>query len=421
MKPTHAIFAAVLAAAPSALAQASFQIYAAIGDSLTAGYESGSLVETHQAQSYPLHLARQGGAISTFQQPLMGEPGIPVELALVSLSGPTIVPKASAPGTPKNLGLPRPYNNMAVPGATCVDAYQDKGSASVLAQLILRGLGTQVQQALAIRPTFVTVWVGNNDVLGAAVRGRAIEGVTLTPKNVFRQTYTALIDAVKASGTRAVVANLPDVTGIPFVTTIKPYVVDPISRQPVMINGQRVPLIGPSGPLAPNTYVTLAAAPLLATGVGVPTSVGGRGTPLPDEVLLDAGEVSMIQDYVVANNQAIREIAGAAGFPVFDANALLASFKEGRSIGGVRLTADFLTGGIFSYDGVHPTDLGYALLANGWIETINASGANLPLVNVGPYLGSPVASLSSVRAPGLPLFSQEAYEQLLETFPTVDR
>ena len=47
------------------------------------------------------------------------------------------------------------------------------------ASFILRGLGTQVQQAVALRPGLITVWIGNNDVLGAAVRGTAPDLVAI--------------------------------------------------------------------------------------------------------------------------------------------------------------------------------------------------------------------------------------------------
>jgi len=56
------------------------------------------------------------------------------------------------------------------------------------------------------------------------------------------------------------------VTTIPFVTTIKPYITDPNTGQPVLASGQRIPLIGPSGPLPANAYVLLTASSLLAQG-----------------------------------------------------------------------------------------------------------------------------------------------------------
>lgn len=423
--------AALVALAQPAAAQLNFQTYVSIGDSLAAGYSSGSLIESHQQYSVPALLARQAGQAANFQQPLITEPGIPAELTLVSLPS-TIVVKSDRVGAPKNLGLARPYNNLAVPGAIAFDALSDNGSGrSGFSPIILRGLGSQVQQAAALRPTFITLWIGNNDVLGAAVGGRAIEGITLTPKAVFRQTYARIVADLAATGAKIVAATLPDVTSIPFVTTIPPVVVNPTTRQPVIVGGSTVPLIGPNGPLASNTFVTLGASSLLARGIGIPKAAGGTDLPLPDEVLLDAGEVAIIRDFVNADNAAIREIAGAAQIPVLDINGLLSEVKaRGRHIGGVTLTADFLTGGLFSYDGVHLTDLGYAVIANEWIGLINANGGTLPLVDLAPFLGltprafgGSVATLSGVARfdEPLPEFSEDAWEQLKAVFPPVDR
>ncbi len=50
---------ALLTATP-ALAQADFSNYVALGDSLTAGFASGSLMSWYQMRSYPAILAQQG-------------------------------------------------------------------------------------------------------------------------------------------------------------------------------------------------------------------------------------------------------------------------------------------------------------------------------------------------------------------------
>ena len=47
-------------------------------------------------------------------------------------------------------------------------------------------------------------------------------------------------------------------------------------------------------------------------------------------------------------------------------------------MGGVAITAEFLTGGLFGYDGIHPTDLGYAILANEWIAALATAGSRHP-------------------------------------------
>jgi len=403
-----------LAAALPAGAQ-TFNVYVSVGDSLAAGFTNGSLVETHQRHSVPLLIAQQAGVSGSFQQPTIGAPGIPAELGLVSLVPTVISPVSATPGAPLNLNLPRPYNNLAVPGATALDALSTTTDGGGMHDLILRGLGTQIAQAKAMRPTFITLWIGNNDVLGAAIRGKVIPGETITPVQDFRQLYAGILAELRSTGARIVAANLPDVTSIPFVTTIPPVVVNPSTRQPVIVNGSTVPLLGPNGPLPQGSYVTLAASTLLAQGIGIPRALGGTGAPLPNEVVLDPGEIATIRDYVNTNNQAIRTLCDAVSVPVLDVNALLSEIASvGREIGGVRVTADFLTGGAFGYDGVHPSDLGYAILANEWIAAINATGESLPLVDLSAFLSA--AASRRAAASGFE-WTDEAWRQLLQAFP----
>src|SRR3979409_414327 len=110
MRRALILLAAALSAG-RADAQTNFTTYVSVGDSLAAGFESSSLVETHQNRSVPALIARQAG-VQGFQQPLISEPGIPPEFTLVSLVPvPVIAPKAATAGAPKNLALARPYNN----------------------------------------------------------------------------------------------------------------------------------------------------------------------------------------------------------------------------------------------------------------------------------------------------------------------
>src|SRR4030095_3415116 len=210
--------AVLLWAAPLAAQSTGFNFsgYYSLGASLAAGFESGALVRQHQAVSVPALVAHQA-AVADFQMPLVSDPGIPTELALLALSpAPIIAPKSDRIGAPLNLTLPRPYNHVAAPGATLHDSITRVSDNGGLHDLILRGRGSQLQQIVSQHPSVVTVWIGNNDVLGAAVRGRAIEGVTLTPAAAFRSQYQTLIDSLRTTGARIVAANLPDVTNIPF-------------------------------------------------------------------------------------------------------------------------------------------------------------------------------------------------------------
>ena len=317
-------------AAPALAQQSALSNYVALGDSLTAGVVNGSLVETHQRNSYPALIARQAG-LSMFAQPTVTEPGAPPELQLVSLLPSTVItPKATTAGTPNNVALPRPYNNLAVPTANTPDYVTRVTDGGGPFDLVLRGLGTAVAQGVALRANLYTLWIGNNDVLSAVVRGTAVDGTTLTPAANFRSAYDQIVTAVRSTGGALIVATIPDVTAIPFATTIPPFVINPATRQPVLVGGNPVALLGPNGPLPPGALVTLGASSLLAQGVGIPTSVGGNGQPLPGEVILDQNEVAVIQERVRVNNQAIRDIASANGATVLDLNAIFTELHGRR-------------------------------------------------------------------------------------------
>jgi hypothetical protein len=66
-------------------------------------------------------------------------------------------------------------------------------------------------------------------------------------------------------------------------------------------------------------------------------------------------------------------IASSSGGAVLvDTNARFADISaHGYQIMGITLTTAFLTGGIFSYDGVHPSTIGYTIVADEFIKAIN--------------------------------------------------
>jgi lysophospholipase L1-like esterase len=376
---------------------ADFSKYVALGDSLTAGFSNGGLGSDQQLDSFPrlIHDAATGDTTG-FQQPLVSEPGIPPQLALHGLF-PTVITPRSGMGKPLNLSLPRPYDNLGVPGATVHDLLTTVTDNGGIHDLILRGLGTAVQQALVQQPTFVTLWIGNDDVLAAAVSGVAIDGVTLTPPAAFEADLRSVVGAIRASGADLAIGNLPDVTAIPYVTTIPPVVVDPTTNQPVLVNGAPVPLIGPNGPLSSNDHVLLSATSELARGIGIPTALGGTGLPLSDSSVLSAAETAKVKARADALNSIIDQVAQDAGAALVDVAGLYDEIvQHGRVVGGIEFTDDFLTGGIFGYDGVHPTRLGYGLVANAFIDGINQTfGAHIPPVDLYPLAFAPPRGVPS--------------------------
>ena len=80
-----------------------------------------------------------------------------------------------------------------------------------------------------------------------------------------------------------------------------------------------------------------------------------------------------------------------------DINALFKGVKaNGVTINGFPATANFL-GGLFSLDGIHPTNTAYALIANDVIDALNAKiHTSIPDVDV-----SAVAAVDPLFPPNL--------------------
>jgi len=423
-KISASLLALAFLMAGAAFGQADFSKYVALGDSLTAGFSSGSINANFQNSSYPALLAKQFG-ISGFQQPLVSPPGLPPILALQRLvPTPVIGPSAATGGVPTNLTLPRPYDNMAVPGATVHDLLTKLRSTSATdpTDLILRQLGfTQLAQGLSLHPTFVTLWIGNNDALGSATAGT---DQLLTPTASFEADYRAIAGAIAASGAKMAFGNIPDVTTIPFVTTLTRFIPNPATGQPAVIAGNFVPLLGPDGPLQPGDFVLLTATSELAVGRGIPVALGGSGVPLSNSVVLNASEAANVRARVNAYNAIIQAVANERGAALVDANAALTELATtGVDIGGITYTSAFLKGGAFSYDGVHPTKFGYAFLANLFIDSINKKfGTTVGEVNLFPFVFGSSSASSSAQASfneseiGAPfVFTEEARVNLLRS------
>jgi lysophospholipase L1-like esterase len=450
----------VLAAAPEARGQV-FHKYVALGDSLTSGVEGGCLVARHQTRSYPKLIADAIG-ITDFQQPIVNEKALTSPLTGTACLGATLsgtsisAGPVSQSGSPANLTLARPYDNLGLPGANAADLVDLKtanpsgNTANQSAALILRNFPggpfvgkSAVDEANLLNPDLVSVWIGNNDVLGAALAGVAVDGVTLTTVSTFTTKYNAIINGLKASGRTLVLANIPDVTVIPFTTTIPPVVVNPATRQPVLINGNPVPLLGsrtqPGCPTAPcpipsSTLVTLGASSLLGQGIGIPTALGGTGIGLPDGsvdstglhqgVLLYADEVAAIRTRTGELNGVITSVASSNGAILVDISAVLNDAKaNGYEIGGITVTTSYLQGGIFSADGFHASNIGYAIVADEFIKAINAAkGSTIPEPNISTALFTPDVPVFAApsRTAGPFGFPADAAFQLLRLFPPVD-
>jgi GDSL-like Lipase/Acylhydrolase len=459
---TAALLFVVLAAVPvfAAHGTADFSHIVALGDSYTAGFSNGSLNERHQIFSPAAIFAQQTGAklcqptdsatTDCFAQPLVTWPGIPGELQLTS---PSLTGVVAAPftGVPAMSGFARPYNNLATPGAMLYDILNTTGAektpvtftqATPFGAVVERGLGSQVDQAVAQHPTFVVAWIGGDDFFLGATSGSAVDCNTtppflncLSPIDTFKTQYAAVLDKIIAGAPNAgiVVGDFPAAvfTQMPYTSLIPAIVLD-TTLKPVLNNGQPIPLFGiingaPAG-LPLGSTVLLPSATKLLSGTGIPPQLAAlppfntlpnAGKPLADADVLTPAEQQAIGARITAMNAAIKEIAAARNIPVADVNGLFNRIKAGQvNVAGVPMTAAYITGGAFSLDGNHLTDIGYTLLANEFIKaTNNAYGTHVPLAplsrffqNNDPDTAAAISGSSVMTA--IPTFSSEAIKTM---------
>ncbi len=349
-----------------------FKRYVAIGNSITAGYQSGGINASLQRQSYAVLLAQAMG--TPFNLPLLNDPGCPPPFKNI-LTGERV---ANVPGgcALRQTPPPRFINNTAVPGAKVVDVinnFDPNGNANALTQFILGGY-TQVQIASRVHPTFVTVWIGNNDVLGAAVMGTLD---LLTPEADFKATYTAMLDSLVDMGVQGgLLIGVADVTLAPhFSPGIAYYQVEQMGG-----------VFPPTFDVADNCATTGATSLIpfsYAFGVLFARAVQGQPVTLDcanDPYILTPDEVASIVQATHNYNVFIKQKADELGWAYMDPNELSQQLKDLGAIPPFPNLANpnELFGPYMSLDGLHPSSAAHKLLAQKAAEAIDAKyGTNL--------------------------------------------
>ena len=401
---------------------ADFSTYVSVGNSLTAGYSNSALYHSSQANSYPSIIAEQmkkaGGG--EFVQPVVNsEYGVlPGKLELgykADCLGNTSMGPVPAQGTPEGYG-PVGYtvNNMGVPGAKSfhllAPGYGNPAGVPVglanpyFARFATSENATVIGDAVAKGPTFFSLWIGNNDVLGYATSGGI--GDTITGQQSFAYFLNVILQSLTSSGAKGAIANIPDVTAPPFFNTVPP-------NGYVLTQGQADTLnlflgqYGFSYNAGPNYFIIAdATAPLgfrqMVEGelllLTVPQDSlkcaywGGFNpnimapVPIPDQYVLTLDELANVNSAIEGYNATIASMADQYGLALVDMNGYLNDMRSGVVYDGVSFSTKYITGNAFSLDGIHLTQQGYALVANQFIMAINAKfGASLPTVSVTNY------------------------------------
>lgn len=377
-------------------AHALFARYVALGNSITAGFQSNGINATTQAQAYPLLVAQAARApfyAPFFQRDPRGGPGgCPPPLA--QPFSPATVDTVTN-GCSLRVADNAPYvSNLAVPGATIASG-TGAAAANALTTFILGGR-TQAQAMVAAQPTLVTVWLGNNDALGAALSGDPARLTSTTEFQASLDALVAQINSTPAAPNDAVV--LIGVVNPTVVPALMPAVFPFLVRQ----NPATAPLL--PKPVS-NTCAPAPQNPNLANfvSISVLSSTSDSIYCSPDRpFVLTPAEMAAIAQRVGEFNAAIQARASSNGWAYVDPNALLTPFlADANSIRKCQaLPAALATGNqaaiaqaaattcpspdpaagfgsLFSYDGVHPSARAHVLLANAVIKALNGKFTGL--------------------------------------------
>ena len=342
------------------------------------------------------------------------------------------------PGPYNNMGVPgaksfhllaNGYGNIAgVPGGLANPYYVRMASnpnASIL------------EDVLAQDPTFFTLWIGNNDVLSYATSGGLGIDQTgnpdpttygsndITDPTVFAGIYATINNALTANGSKGVIINIPYVTSIPYFTTISYNPVPLDAATAAAVNQGYVPyndgllgleaagiitteerilrtitfMEGQNAVVFEDEYLTdlsgfglpsirqsteedlivLIAASFIGTLVNNdPTLVNGVSVPLTDQWVLSSNEIAEVITATDSYNISIEQLANQKGLAFLNAKELMQEIATtGILFDDFIMESSLVFGGTFSLDGVHPTQRGYALVANEVLKAIDAKyGSN---------------------------------------------
>jgi GDSL-like Lipase/Acylhydrolase len=341
------LFIVVLSAAPGA-SFAQSPVLVGMGDSIGEGVQSAEGSRRGQKGSYLVWIARQMGA--------------EMPLPLIDVS-----PFSTVESTRGRRRIDATVEglNLSVSGARVRGLLRSRATASTVEDIaserdlvLFPRQGSPMELVESMSPAFVVCWIGSNDVLSTATSFDQLDGTQMTSVGSFAADFHEIAQRLHATGANVVFGNIPDVSTIAFLMNA-----DDLRK-----------FLGSDYGLAPGNFTSLVAMLLIRLGLD-------DGTILQNpDFVLDASEVQKVRDRIAIFNQIIADEAAAIGAPVVNVHDLLKWF-ETRSLDlfGIRIGRGF-NGGIFSLDGVHPSNVTHAVLAGAFLATMNQNfGTHFPL------------------------------------------
>ena len=363
-----------------------FTSYVALGNSITAGFQSNGINDSTQRQSYARLLAIQMGTqyhYASLAMPGCSPPIANTQTGALVGTGSTGTTCALRVGS----SVTDILNNVAVPGARVLDPISASTVASNALTTFILGGKTQVAKALDANPTFATIWIGNNDVLVPALSGILVPqpaiGQTglISTQAQFQASYDTMIQQLTdgAPGIRGVLIGVLQVAALPSFSSAALIAASPAVQAGINAATGMTVTIHPNctGSAAlidvPQLLLAIRAGkhpPIIACDKATP----GLPFPVGDLFVLDAAERATLSATIAGYNTYIAQKAASIGFAYYEPNVtLFAKRANGEIPPFPNLASATLTfGNLISLDGVHPSGAAHQIIANELINVINA-------------------------------------------------
>lgn len=345
--------------------------YVAMGTSVSMGWMDDGVVGSSQAKSWTKQLAEGAGV--PFSVPSIDAPGCQPPFAAPLILFKRVDGSSAAPGNttcaPNAPGVTLPTHNLAVENATAgegLNATPETASAGrgPVTSRVLPSGATQVTAMRSLRPLFVSVEFGGNELLPAQI-GLVAPGVTVVPFETFQANYEAIISNVKATHARAVLVSIrTDLRNFPTIRTgaeiasqreaFKAYNVRvsedcDASENFVFVRGK-----------VPTAVLTGAAM----VPLGVPYVLSCADVPGRPDHILTPSDIQSLNALGDRMSDEIERQAAKHRYAVFSLGELYNTSKEGVPFDlEAYLKSATPYGPKISLDGVHPNEEGHRILA----------------------------------------------------------
>ncbi len=385
--------------------EADFSRYIAVGNSLSAGYADGGLYLEGQQNSFPELLAKQFKTVGggEFNSPFFSE-------AQANGSGYAQLSGFSATGSPlitnvtTNLAYVAPgrfakyegtFNNYGVPEMKVANL-EAKGYAASN-PFFARILGSAAANSsymdvvAAQNFTFFSLWEGQNDILGFAYTGGS---QSLTPTTQFQTLYNRTVNTLTGPNNerKGVLGTVGDVLAIPYFNVVNLKTLQ--AAVAAVVPNATFYVRTATNTTVPADSTFKFTLPLSSSGlIGRPNTAGqpyglDPRNPIAGNWVLDPAEQALIRSRTNEYNEIIKQIASQKKLALVDIDDLLQQYYTPKMVNGAEVSTAFITGNLFSLDGIHLTPFGNAITANAFIKAINQQyKASVPILNVAHYRG----------------------------------